>query len=104
MVGVHVNEIVVSGGKNACEKFLAQLNQRFPVKKQGELEMYTGCSFVRDWESGVLETNQTAYTENLVAQYGISATLNIPGISGVDLGPGRMASREVMMSFTCTDP
>ena len=35
----------------------------------------------------MLEMNQTAYAENLVAQYGISATSNIPGSLGVDLGP-----------------
>ena len=49
--------------------------------------MYTGCAFVRDWESGVLEVNQTVFAENLVAQYGIETTANIPGSPGVDLGP-----------------
>ena len=49
--------------------------------------MYTDCAFVCDWESGVLDVNLTAYAENLVAQYGISATSNIPGNSGVDIGP-----------------
>ena len=87
MVGVHVDDIIVSGGKNACDKFFAKLNERFPVKTQGELKMYTGCAFVRDWESGVLEMNQTAYAENLLAQYRISTTSNIPGSPGVDLGP-----------------
>ena len=57
MVGVHVDDIIVSGGKNACEKLFAQLKERFPVKKQGELNMYTGCAFARDWEPGVLEMN-----------------------------------------------
>ena len=86
-IGVHVDDIIVSGGKNACDKFFTKLMDRFPVKNQGELKMYTGCAFVRDWESGVLEVNQAAYAENLVAQYGISATSNIPGSPGVDLGP-----------------
>ena len=27
MVGVHVDNIIVSGGKNACEKFFAQLKE-----------------------------------------------------------------------------
>ena len=49
--------------------------------------MYTGCAFVRDWESGVLEVNQTAYTANLVIQYGIETADNIPGSPGVDLDP-----------------
>ena len=85
MVGVHVDDFIVSGGKNACEKFFAQLKERFPLKNQGELKMYTGCAFVRDWESGMLEMNQTAYAENLVAHHGISATSNIPDSPGVDL-------------------
>ena len=87
LIGVHVDDIIVSGGMNACEKFFAQLTERFPVKNQGELKMYTGCAFVRGWESGVLEMNQTAYAENLAAQYGISATSNIPGSPSVDLCP-----------------
>ena len=60
VVGVHVDDIIVSGGKNACDKFFAQLKERFPVKNQGELKMYTGRAFARDWESGLLERNQTA--------------------------------------------
>ena len=32
MVGVHVDDIIVSGGKNVCEKFFAQLKEQFPVK------------------------------------------------------------------------
>ena len=58
MVGVHVNGIIVSGGKSACEIFFAQLKERFPVRKQGELKMYTSYVFVRDWKPGVLEMNQ----------------------------------------------
>ncbi|CAM9110405.1 unnamed protein product [Ascophyllum nodosum] len=87
MIGVHVDDIIVSGGKNACEKFFAQLKERFPVKNQAELNNYTGCTFVRDWESGMLEINQTVYAKNLIAHYGISATSKIPGSTGVDLGP-----------------
>ena len=48
MVGVHVDDIIVCGEKDACNKFLEELRQRFPVKNQGELRMYTGCAFVRD--------------------------------------------------------
>ena len=49
MVGVHVDDIIVSGGMSPCEKFFTQLKERFPVKNQEELKMYTGCVFVRDW-------------------------------------------------------
>ena len=49
--------------------------------------MYTGCAFERDWERGILEMSQTAFAKNMVQQYSISATSNIPGSPGVDLGP-----------------
>ena len=48
MDGVHVDDIIVCGEKDACNKFLKQLRQRFPIKYQGELRMYTGCAFVRN--------------------------------------------------------
>ena len=99
MVGVHVDDIVVSGGKNACEKFFAQPKRRFPVKKKRELKIYTGYAFVRDWRSGVLEINQTPYAENLVAQYGISATSNIPASPGVDLDPRKYGEPESFLQY-----
>ena len=34
MVGVYVDDVIVFGGKNACEKFFAQLKERFPVRNQ----------------------------------------------------------------------
>ena len=37
--------------------------------------MYTGCAFVRDWESGVLEMNQTAYAKSLVVVVVVFFTL-----------------------------
>ena len=41
-VRVYVDDIIVSGSKNVCEKFFAQLKEQFPVKNQGEiLTMYT---------------------------------------------------------------
>ena len=86
MLGIHVGDIIVSGGKDTREKFVAQLKKRFPVKNQGRLKLYTGGAFARDWESGVLK-NQIASSENLAAQYGISATLNISVSPGVGLGP-----------------
>ena len=87
MVGVHVDDIIVSGEQDLCDEFLSQLKQRFPVKNLGELKMYTGCAFERDWDKGILEMNQTAFAKNMVQQYNISATSNIPGSPGVDLGP-----------------
>ena len=45
MVGVHVDDIVVSGKEDDCNKFLEELRQRFPVKNEGELSVYTSCAF-----------------------------------------------------------
>ena len=56
------------------------------MKNLGELKMYTGCAFECDWDKGILEMNQTAFVKNMVQQYNISATSNIPGSPGVDLG------------------
>ena len=87
MVGVHVDDIIVSGEQDMCDEFFDQLRQCFPVKNLGELKMYTGCVFERDWDNGILEINQTAFAINMVEQYNISTTSNIPGTPGVDLGP-----------------
>ena len=57
------------------------------MKNLGELKIYTGCVFERDWDNGILEMNQTAYAKNMAEQYNISATSNNPGSPGVNLGP-----------------
>ena len=48
MVGVHVNDIRVSGEQDMFDEFFDQHKQRFPVKTLGELKMYTGCAYERD--------------------------------------------------------
>lgn len=48
MVGGHIDYIIESREKDACDKSFDELQQRFPVKTLGELRIYTGCSFVRD--------------------------------------------------------
>ena len=40
MVRVHVDDIVISGGKNACENFFAQPKGRFSVKKKGTKDLH----------------------------------------------------------------
>ena len=87
MIGVHVDGIIVSGEQVLCDTFFSQLNQRFPVKNLGQLKMNTVYAFERDWDKGILEMNQTAFAKNMVQQYRISATLNIPGSPGVEFGP-----------------
>ena len=50
------------------------------MKILGELKIYTGCAFERDWDNGILEMNQMAFAKNMVELYNISAASNIPGI------------------------
>ena len=87
MVGVQIDGIIVSGDKGVCVVLFDELKERFPVKNQEELKIYTGCAFVWDWEFGVLEIKQTEFAENLMAQNLVHATSNVPGSRGVDLGP-----------------
>ena len=47
-VGVHVDDIIVSDDHDVCDQVFKQLRERFPVKDQGDLKIYTGCAFVRD--------------------------------------------------------
>ncbi|CAN0391313.1 unnamed protein product, partial [Ascophyllum nodosum] len=79
IVGVHIDDIIVSGEHDMCDEFFDQLRQRFPLKNPGELKMYTGCVFERDWDNGILDINQTAFAISMVEQYNISTTSNIPG-------------------------
>ena len=41
--GVHVDVIIVAG-ENVCEKFFVKIKERFLVKNQGGLMMYTVVS------------------------------------------------------------
>ena len=48
--------------------------------------MYIRRAFERKWDNRILEMIQTATVENMVEPYKLSATLNIPGSPGADLG------------------
>ena len=50
-----------------CDEFFDQLRQPSPVKNLGEIKIYIGCAFERDWDNGTLEMNQTAFAGNMVA-------------------------------------
>lgn len=51
--------IIVVGGPN--KEFYDMpdiLNQTFPTNKLGELKLYLGCAFERDWHEGALKVSQ----------------------------------------------
>ena len=41
VIGVHVDDIIMSREKDACDALLDKLKESFPVKHQGKLKMYT---------------------------------------------------------------
>ena len=51
MVGVHVDDIIVCGEKDDCNKFLDELRQRFPVKNKGVMKraLYGYTIYIRRW-------------------------------------------------------
>ena len=54
MVGAYVDDIIVSGEQDMCDKFFDQLRQRFPAKPSGNLR----CILVA-------HSNVTGITESL---------------------------------------
>ena len=51
---VYVDDMIVLRENGVCDEFFHELKERFPVKHQGELKIYTGCAFECDWENGTL--------------------------------------------------
>ena len=49
---VHVDDIIVSGEKEACEELHHTLNENFPTENLGELKWHLGCAAERDWQGG----------------------------------------------------
>lgn len=49
---VHVVDIFSVGREERCDKFGRDLNQYFPFSNLGELSLYAGCRFLRDFDAG----------------------------------------------------
>ena len=77
-VVVHVDDIFSVGNKARCEQFGRDLNQHFPVKFLGDLEMYAGIRFTRDSVSGNLTLSQKTFAENLVKKFGVTRNKATP--------------------------
>ena len=84
-VVVHVDDIFSVGNKARCEQFGRDLNQHFPVKFLGDLEMYAGIRFTRDPVSGNLTLSQKTFAENLVKKFGVTRSKATPMAVGLVL-------------------
>ena len=82
---VHVDDILVVGKKERCDRFGRDMNQMVPVKNLGELRWYSGCFYERDWEKGALKISQNTFAEQLADEYGIEFGKSVPLSVGTKL-------------------
>ena len=73
MEGVHVDDILVSGEKEACEELHHTLNENFPTENLGELKWYLGCAVERDWQQGSVTIKQPAMVDTLTKRFNVTA-------------------------------
>ena len=57
---VHVDDVLVSEEKEACDELHHTLNEYFPTENLGELKWYLGCAVERDWQQGSVAIKQPA--------------------------------------------
>ena len=55
---VHVDDILVGGGKEACDELHLLLNKKFPTNNLGEERWYMRCAIKRDWKKDMIKITQ----------------------------------------------
>ena len=70
---VHVDDILVSGEKEACNELHHTLNENFPTENLGELKWYLGCAAERDWQGGSVTIKQPAMIDTLTKRFNVTA-------------------------------
>ena len=85
VVVVHVDNIFSIGRISRCDQFGRDLNQYVPITNLGELRLYTGCRFSRDFDSGTITISQQTVAENMVENFGVTRTKETPIIVGLRL-------------------
>lgn len=84
-VVVHVDDIFSIGEKKRCIQFGRDLNEYVPTTFLGELRMYAGVRFPRDWDLGTITLSQQAFAENLVKKFGVTRSKDTPMVVGIEL-------------------
>ena len=83
---MHVNDIFAVGLKARCYQFYETLNRLVPINNLGELRLYAGCHFSRDWDTSTLTISQQAFTDNTAARFDVSVSgRNTPLSTGLKL-------------------
>ena len=70
---VHVDDVLVSGEKEACDELHHTLNEQFPTEHLGELKWYLGCAVERDWQHGSVAIKQPAMIHTLTKHFSVTA-------------------------------
>jgi len=85
VVLVHVDDIFSLGRKSRCDQFGKDLNQYVPITNLGELRLYAGCRFSRNFDSGTIKISQQVVAENMVAKFGVTRNKETPMAVGLRL-------------------
>ena len=70
---VHVDDILVSGKKEACDELHHTLNENFPTENLGELKWYLGCAAERDWQGASVTIKRPAMIDTLTKRFSVTA-------------------------------
>ena len=70
---VHVDDILVSGEKEACDELHHTPNENCPTENLGELKWYLGCAVERDCQGGSVTIKQPAMTDTLAKRFNVTA-------------------------------
>ena len=65
---VHVDDILVSGEKEACDELHHTLNETFLPEILGELKGYLECAVECDWQRVIVTIKQPAMINALTSQ------------------------------------
>ena len=85
VVVVHVDDIFCIGRKSRCDQFGRDLNQYAPITNLGELRLYAGCRFSRNFDSGTITISQQTVAENIVEKFGVTRSKETPMVVGLRL-------------------
>ena len=85
VVVVHVDDLFSIGRKSRCDQFGRDLNQFVHITNLGELRLYAGCRFSRDFDSGTIAIPQQTVPEDMVEKFGVTCTKETPMVVGLRL-------------------
>ena len=84
---VPVDDILVSGEKEACDELHYTLNKNFLTENVGELKWYMGCAVECDWQRGGVTIKNPAMIDTLTKSFHVTTQSDTPASTVADLEP-----------------